>query len=103
MSNPEIVDKMVKHSYTLKNGEIKVKYYPQNLYNKTHYQKHKDDYLQEIVCNVCQGKYTQQNKQKHNKTNKHITHKKYNDEIEKIKTELQQLQQQPIQPQSITI
>ena len=96
---------MSKHTYTLKNGDIKEKYYPQNQYNKTHYLKHKDDYLTEIICNVCNGKYTKQNKQKHNKTIKHNIHKTYNENIEKLKNELQQQQQQQHQTlqQTITI
>jgi len=103
MSNIENVDKMVKHTYTLKNGEVKIRYYNQNQYNKTHYDKHKAEYTQEIVCNVCKGHYTIQNKQKHNKTLKHIMHKTHNEEIEKIKVELQLLQQQTITTSPITI
>jgi len=102
MSNIQILDKMVKHTYTLKNGEVKIRYYPQNQYNKTHYDKYKAEYTQDIICNVCMGHYTIQNKQKHNKTMKHILHKKHNDEIEKIKHELQLLQQTQLTTTSST-
>ena len=86
-----------KHTYKLKNGDIKVKYYPQKEYNKKHYDKNKENYLNEIICDVCNGKYTQQNKSKHNKTIKHNIHKKYNENIEKLKNELQKQQQQTTQ------
>lgn len=89
---------MRKLTYKLKNGDIKVKYYPQSQYNKTHYLKNRETYLVEIVCDVCNGKYTQQNKSKHDKTIKHNIHKKYNENIEKLKNELQQQQTQPIEP-----
>lgn len=91
---------MRKLTYKLKNGDIKEKYYPQSQYNKTHYLKNRETYLVEIVCDVCNGKYTQQNKSKHDKTIKHNIHKKYNENIEKLKNELQQqqTQTQPIEP-----
>jgi hypothetical protein len=76
------IEKMIKHSYTLKNGEVREKFYPQNQYNKKHYLKHQEKYNERICCNDCEGHYKIQNKTKHINSFRHknsLEHKKYKD------------------------
>jgi hypothetical protein len=65
----ETEKKLVKKEY-----KGKTYFYDQNKYNKTFYEKHKNDVNAKITCECCGGTYSYYNKTKHIKSKKHIFH-----------------------------
>lgn len=57
-------------------------------YRKKYYEEHKkDSYKEELICELCGGKYKRYNKTHHNNTKRHKELQDYN----KIKNELEEL------------
>ena len=74
-----------KYEYVKKNGEVSIKQYEgkkydQSQYNKTFYEKHKDD-IKTIHNCPCGRKYTYSNKSTHEKSKYHQLYKKLTEPI----------------------
>jgi hypothetical protein len=64
--------KVMKRTYTKKDGSIVEKEYNQQPYNSKFYQKHKEQYTEKYVCEICNSTLSRTNKYSHLKSIKHL-------------------------------